>query len=130
MLRLAIVLPIYFAGALMAPHLTGLAELSAIGAPSDALGLRLLDLGAAIALALLLIWTTGRWGVSPGVVAFLRALRVGLLGAIVAAGWQIFCIVTGRETNPAILLLPATLLIAELVFELVDAALRREPTAS
>jgi hypothetical protein len=130
-LRLAIVLPIYFAVMFLAPRLAAFevfAEL--IRATETTVNQHLIDYGAALALAGMLVWVTERWTYSPGAAgALFRVLRMGLLGVVAAAAWQIFCLLTNTEMSIVVFLIPVGLLAAELVYELVGAVFQREPSA-
>lgn len=130
MLRLAIVLPIYVTVMFFAPRLAAYDALAdMLDAVTTTVGQALLDYSAALALAALLVWSTERWSLSPGVGAFVRVLRMGLLGVIVAAAWQIFCLISGTELSIIVMLIPAALLLAELAYELVEAMLGRVRSA-
>lgn len=127
MLRLAIVLPIYLVVMFLTPQQPAFETFAAlIRATVTTVDQHLLDYGAAIALAGLLIWATERWTTSLSIAgAFFRVLRMGLLGVICAAAWQIFCLLSGTEMSIIVLLVPAALFTAEFVYELIEAMLQR-----
>lgn len=110
-----------------APRLTLYDELAQLLQQNPmAAGQAFMDYGAALALAALLVWSTDRWTTSPAGGSFFRVLRMGLLGVVFAAGWQLFCLLTGTELSIVILFIPAALFVAELAYELLEAMLQRE----
>lgn len=129
MLRLAIVLPIYLAVMYYAPNVRAFeAFASLIQMTPASYNQHLIDYGAALALAALLVWTIQPWTAMPGLGPLLRILRMGLLGVIAASAWQIFCLVSGTEMSAVVFVIPLALALAEFTYELIAAILQREPT--
>ncbi len=124
MLRVMIVLPIYLAAMYFAPSLPGYAQFEALVRATETTTTRhIIDYAVALAMALLLAWMIDRQTLSPRYGAFFRVIRMGLLGVVVAALYQLFCLLTATGMSIMILLAPPIFMIAEAAYETVEAAL-------
>jgi len=127
-LRIIVVLPLYLALTAIAPRLPFYAALVETMAAIDQ-GLIWHIGGYAIALVLSGI---AAWFIEYRLLPFsdrytgvLAVLRMGFIGVLVASGFQLFMFFTGQPLSVFILFMPIIFMIAEAVYEFVEAMLER-----
>lgn len=126
MLRVLIVLPIYLAAVFFIPETEAYQRFAEwVEATETRWLVHVMDYAIAGVAAALVAWRIERLCHGEQYGAFFRVLRVGLIGVVVAAGYQLFCLFTGQPMSIVMLLVPFVFIVAETVYELGEAALDR-----
>ena len=126
MLRVLIVLPIYLAAAFFVPEMQAYDRFAALVESTETRWIvHVMDYAVAGIAAALVAWRIERLCYGEQFGAFFRVLRIGLIGVVVAAGYQLFCLFTGQPMSIVMILVPFVFMVAEVVYELAEAALDR-----
>lgn len=128
MLRIIIVLPLYLALTAIAPRLPFYAPLvETMAAINEDLIWHIVGYAIALVLSGLAAWFIEYrlLPYSDRYTGMLSVLRMGFIGVLVASGFQLFMFFTGQPLSVFILFMPIIFMMAEAVYEFVEAALAR-----
>lgn len=124
MLRVLIVLPLYLAGMYFVPQLEAYQRFADFVLATETRWIvHVIDYAVALIAAALIAWRIERLCYGERYGAVFRVVRASLIGVVVAAGYQLFCLFTGQQMSIVVLLAPLVFLVAEAVYELVETAL-------